>query len=404
MKAAFPEGGAWPTRNQAVLLAAALRSGEAARQAWQTWKHAVDFEAGLDGGSYRLLPLVYRNLSQQGLDDPLLGRLKGVYRLTWYKNQLLFRTLGEILQRLSAAGIPTLLLKGAALTQLYYRDLGLRPMDDTDVLVPEAQLSAALETLTRAGWSPKVLALDKLTAEHRALRPSCGFSDGAGRELDLHWHVLMECCEPGADVDFWSSALPETFEGTATQTLSTTDHLLHICLHGLAPNVVPPVRWIADAMTLLRVAGPQVDWDLLCERAEARGLSLLLHGALHYLQVEQQAPVPATALSRLQAAPATAQQQREYRARTQPVGVLGALPVGWSLYRRQRPPRGPLGELKSLVGFPEYMRVTQGFNTLGGVFTWALGRATSVGLSTLRGQTPGAVSVAVTPVGQTQVK
>src|SRR5262245_53419620 len=124
MRSPVRVGGAWPAREQTLLLDAALLPFDAAWSAWQAWKTAVDFENGLDRGSYRLLPLVYRNLSRPGLEDPLLGRLKGVYRLTWYKNQFLFRTLAEVLRRLDAAGVPALVLKGASLTTLYYRDLG----------------------------------------------------------------------------------------------------------------------------------------------------------------------------------------------------------------------------------------------------------------------------------------
>jgi len=80
------EGDCWPTREQELLLRAALLQGNDAINAWHEWKSSVDIEQ-LDQGSYRLLPLLYRSLHIDGVEDPLMNKLKGVYRMTWYKNQ-----------------------------------------------------------------------------------------------------------------------------------------------------------------------------------------------------------------------------------------------------------------------------------------------------------------------------
>ena len=83
-------GGCWPTREQELLLQAALMQGKETIDAWEAWKSTVEI-AQIDQGSYRLLPLLYKNLRDHGVEDPWADTLKGVYRSTWYKNQLLFR-------------------------------------------------------------------------------------------------------------------------------------------------------------------------------------------------------------------------------------------------------------------------------------------------------------------------
>ena len=71
----------WPTPAQELLLRSALLTGPGALEAWQRWKSQHDLvESELDHGSFRLLPLVYRNLSAQGIEEPHLARLKGIYR------------------------------------------------------------------------------------------------------------------------------------------------------------------------------------------------------------------------------------------------------------------------------------------------------------------------------------
>jgi hypothetical protein len=79
-------GGVWPTAEQELLLRAALWSGERAIAAWLEWASRVDVVNDLvDEGSFRLLPLVYRNLDRVGLAGPSMSRLKGVYRHSWAK-------------------------------------------------------------------------------------------------------------------------------------------------------------------------------------------------------------------------------------------------------------------------------------------------------------------------------
>src|SRR5262249_19250137 len=56
----------WPTSSQVLLLRAALGRGPDALEAWNEWKSRHDLiETELDHGSFRLLPLVYKNLVAQ---------------------------------------------------------------------------------------------------------------------------------------------------------------------------------------------------------------------------------------------------------------------------------------------------------------------------------------------------
>jgi len=93
-----------------MLLQAAHLQGKDAIKAWQEWKSGVDIDH-LDAGSYRLLPLLYRNLRNNGVTGSLMEKFKGIYRLTWYRNQLLFRKMTTLLSSFHNAGIQTMILK-----------------------------------------------------------------------------------------------------------------------------------------------------------------------------------------------------------------------------------------------------------------------------------------------------
>lgn len=186
-------GRPWPTREQALLLSAALGTGAEAAHAYAEWRACVDIEA-LDGGSFRLLPLLYRNLERQGFagDDPSIGRLKGVYRLSWVRNRTALARVQVLHGLLTEAGIEAQLIKGTALILGHYRDYGVRWMDDCDIFVRPEQAVRAIQVFRNAGWQSDIASPELiLPAIHAA-----NFSNAAGEAIDLHWRPLWECCSP----------------------------------------------------------------------------------------------------------------------------------------------------------------------------------------------------------------
>ena len=307
--------GGRPTITQELLLRAALLRGAASRRSWEEWKASVEIEH-LDAGSFRLLPLLYRSLHDQGIADPLLPRFKGVYRQSWYKNQLLIGSIAPVLRSLREAGIETMLLKGAALVPLYYRDYGLRPMNDFDVLVPLSRASQAIELLLARGWT-RGLGPELPTPDTLFLAKSQEYRSPEGLRLDLHWHAMDQWFEPEseskADEAFWRGARAMTFQGVETSVPYPADLLLHICVHGTeGQKDVSPVRWVADALAILNASDAAFGWDHLVQQARARQVSLPLRETLGYLAEAMDGPIPESVLQRLADTPTTSEQQWEY--------------------------------------------------------------------------------------------
>lgn len=322
----YPPDSCWPDAGQELLLRAALLRSDDALRAWRQWKRGADINE-IDAGSYRLLPLLYANLRDAACDDKLMGLLKGVYRNAWYKNQLLFHRAAAVLDSFRRAGVETIMLKGIALTRLYYRDMGLRYMDDVDLLVRPSQAVEAMEVLRATEWragsrSPEAL----LAYEHAA-----EFSDGAGRKVDLHWRAIWEGCPSACDDDFWEASVPLDVVGVETRALCATDQLLHVCVHGANWNPVPPLRWVADAWTVMRGDAP-IDWPRLIEQARKRQLTLVASETLGYLRRLLDAPVPEAALLALKEAPVSRRERLFFRIRTRSDMSLRRLPVLWHWY------------------------------------------------------------------------
>jgi len=289
------KGDRWPNSCQHLLLHAALLDKDRALAAWHIWKNAVDINR-LDPASFRLIPLLFSNLSRMGVDDPLLPRLKGVFRMSWYKNKMMFIQAGLLLGFLHRHGIPTMLLKGAVLQFFYYREQGSRPMDDIDILIPNERALSVIDLLQRSewqtvpGWEPSWM----------KIKHGWNLRNKLGYTVDLHWNLLSESIGPQIDLPFWESAESLSFNGIPTKVLNASDQLFHACVHGIIPiYAIASIRWIADAMQILSLSGSKIDWRRIFELAEKRNMKQHLRDTLGYLKSDFAAPVPAWILNDL---------------------------------------------------------------------------------------------------------
>jgi len=79
----------------------------------------------------------------------LVERLAPAYYETLARNTVLLQELERILAAFEKAGIAVIVLKGAALAQTVYEDIGLRPMSDIDLLVRPEDVWRATHLLQR---------------------------------------------------------------------------------------------------------------------------------------------------------------------------------------------------------------------------------------------------------------
>ena len=346
----------FPNESQRYLLKAALLDGDEALTASRAWQQRIDLDI-IDEGSRRLLPLMYRAMQARGEAWSELGRLRGIYRQTWYRNNLLMGRLGALIATLESAGVPTMVLKGVPLALTYYRNTALRPMSDADLLIPASAAGQVLTTVREAGWSPRDVRLPwppRFTA-------SQSFAGPLGLDLDLHCHVLHESRAVDADDSFWAAALPIEVGGVRTRMLHPSDQLLHIVAHGFRRSTVPPVRWLADAMVLIRESGATLDWRRFVEQARARRLTRLSGRALRYLSELLHVPVPDDALTALDGSRHGVVERVECWGRAD-AGLTRLLAEKWTEYQRAS---GLEQDWQGPLGFPHFVR-----DQLGLAHTW----------------------------------
>jgi len=166
---------------------------------------------------------------------------------------------------------------------------------------------------------------------------------------------------------FWEGAEKCSFGGADAAVLGPTDQLFHVCAHGLQWDWHPQVRWVADALTVLR---EPIDWERLGRLASEASMRVRLARAMRYLRERWDAPVPAEMAGELESA-APGWERREYRLMLKkcPLGFLDS--ARWHCYhfRRIRRFDKQWREMPALAGFAEYVPAFVGARDVSGLWS-----------------------------------
>jgi hypothetical protein len=350
--------GCWPTEMQELLLKACLLEGRAATQAWEKWKSRIDID-WIDEGSNRLLPLLYHNLSPLGIEDPILTRAKGVYRYQLTKTHIMFHRVMPLISELQKEGVEVILLKGSALILNYYKNFGIRPQLDIDIMVKPENVDRAAFLMQQQGLRCEY---QQSISTIKRFRHSCGFAAGAEKRLDLHWNIMHPSSDKDTVSTIWQLATVSRYQDYSLLTMCPTHHLLHSCTHGLRWNQHAPCRWIADAIMILNNAESTIDWKMLNSFANDLQVSVVLQAAFKYLNESFQAGIPDTEIAELEANPINRLERAAFyvhtRNKSKVYGNLLKYTVDYMQYE------SPKGFLKKVANYPRYLQICWNTKTL----------------------------------------
>ncbi|HEX4298230.1 MAG TPA: nucleotidyltransferase family protein [Devosia sp.] len=299
---------AWPTGGRDLLLQAAIVADPAAAAAaFHRWYATHDFD-GVTFSEQRLLVSISVRLPEGILEPGERNRLLGVERALWTRAMLSFRASAPAFGDLAAAGIDSMILKGAAWSAIALSNLRGRYTDDLDILVRPADFQRAWEVLQAAGWNSRFGAT--ITG-----RTGVNLHLGDFGRLDLHrfaYHQMV-LSEPRRE-ELWERSEIHRFFGHDVRIPSATNRLLMAIAHG-GRDGHSHSDWLVDSAHLIR--GGSVDWDLFVARSRERGLDPPAAIALGYLAGPLGVAVPAEVLQALRQS-----------AERGPLRLMGALVEG----------------------------------------------------------------------------
>ena len=254
------------------------------------WKQLAN--VALVGGVAPLLHwAINQNDSAVGVPASISNELERAYYTSLANNLLLQRELGCILNSLERAGIPTIILKGAALAETLYPDIATRPMNDLDLLTRQSHLEKAVKVIEAFGY------IVQKTSHHVVLQ------GGPGNQvtIELHWNLLVGARQSSLQAMswFWQHAVPAQIAHRHTQILDTTAQLLYLSAHLMIQHARDGGRlmWFYDLHRLVTCWGEKLDWENLTLQAHELGWDVPLFTALLGCRQRFGTPLPEDFLS-----------------------------------------------------------------------------------------------------------
>lgn len=238
---------------------------------------------------WRIAPLLYKILEKL-IKSPLkncpplegagggqipkhfIEKIKVKYLITCVANSAIYKDLAEISEVFGKAGIPFILLKGSHLAQFVYKDIGLRPMGDIDILVKKEDLSKAEELLLQMGYTHPVE-----TKSHLHL-PYFVHSKKM-KALEVHWTITKPIWQFNVDIEgLWERARPVGINGTDVLILSLEDIMLYISMHAVYQHNLRALGLTpyCDIAAIIHGYNHEIDWDKLYLRAHEWGVAKYL--------------------------------------------------------------------------------------------------------------------------------
>ena len=198
-------------------------------------------------------PLLYWHFRDGSWPDvmPQVVRdhLMKTYYNTFAQNTLMYRELARILESFSEAGIPVILLKGAALALTVYEDIGLRPMGDLDLLVRPEDLRKAWQIMGKLNY--EVLSANTEVVLRNFEGPEIG--------VDLHWCIISGHDSNSYQIK-WFEKETKTFPIPFTEVSATTPapsiHLPYIISHSFG---VDYLRALMDIYYVAQIDDIQIE-------------------------------------------------------------------------------------------------------------------------------------------------
>jgi hypothetical protein len=179
---------------------------------------------------------------------------------------------------LKEKAVPVIAFKGPVLAQSAYGDLSLREFIDLDILVRPSDLGMTRDLLFSQGYRSRFSGLGE---KERGFFLWC--EEAFEKKdwlvcIDVHWQMNPQYFAYAPEGDaLWRRAVPVELQGATLNTLSTSDLLLHLCVHG-AKHGWTALGWICDVAILAHRASG-LEWSrMIAEATSLGGRRLLLLG------------------------------------------------------------------------------------------------------------------------------
>jgi hypothetical protein len=266
------------TSPTAALLWSACRPAPALDGVAAALAEGADLEHASDVAiAQRVSPLLHRALVQSG-GVAIPERLERDAQRCRAQSRMVLPQIGRLaLAPLAEAGFEPLVIKGGAIAPRY-PDVGLRPMDDVDVILADDQVDAALAELEKHGWQPHT------PPDRRQFELDVTHTSLPGLHIDLHrglasWRTRANRL---TSESLWAARQPTTLHGAPAFVLPRELELVHLAAHAAKPyHGFDRMIWSVDIAV---AAQADLDWDRVTSIANETHCRIAVAVALRHAE------------------------------------------------------------------------------------------------------------------------
>jgi Uncharacterised nucleotidyltransferase len=232
---------------------------------------------------HAVLPLLYVQLHQTAADvvpHEQLERLQKTFQENSARNVVLTAELARLMNLLGNAGIEVIPYKGPVLALFAYGNVAVRRFVDLDIMVRKEDVPRAIDLLLADGYEVS----KSLNVHQRQvlLRTQHNLQfQRAKRQLivELHWEVASHFFASSVQAeDLWGNLVDIELNEATVKTLRAEDLIFSLCVHG-SRHLWERLLWICDLAWI--VAGQELNWRALLERAKATNTERMFLLGLH---------------------------------------------------------------------------------------------------------------------------
>jgi len=242
----------------------------------------------------RLAPLVSKVLEgsadRGSVPQETRAFLRNSYLVTVSRYAELSRPFQEVFRTLEGERIDFIVFKGPVLAEAVYRDPGVRPMTDVDILVRPRDLTRSHRALKGLGYEAGISDETVASLRPNPYRNSLLYRHPeAGKGLvHLYWHLINLYLGPCVAVEkvpmerLWQRAEWVEIGGHRVRTFSPPDTFVYLCLHAFLHGFTPLI--LLFDLDVVRSGKDVVFWQEVGRRAEEFGWKRYIYHSLTVLK------------------------------------------------------------------------------------------------------------------------
>lgn len=318
----FKYPNSFPNKEEKLFLDLILSKEEEFPKLWKEWRNNIIFD-NINYSILKLISFLHLRLKSFDISDEITGKIKGIYRLTWYKNQLILNATRDLIILLEKENITVILLKGVPLLENVYKNSGARFLGDSDILIDPKYIKKVTNIMLNNGWNylyQSDFSINRHTDPlSNKIIKEITFINDKNVEIDVHWSLFVFLFKenrehPMSYDEIYKHSLDFELKGVKYKMPCMEDMIIHIIAHGAEEINYRTLRWVLDIIIIIR--NNSIDWEFLIERTKKFEVEIELNVAFSYLINNFLVSIPESFIEELSKLPIKKIKIKEYYRRT----------------------------------------------------------------------------------------